>query len=284
MSYTSPSLADVLANEQLMNTRLTNLRTLLRTILDDLDIQYTSSNTVIELIRLLEKTYYCQIDENATTSKVSSVFGEHVPIRKVMSEEGSPAISFLQTSSAPNFAFSYHPVSGGSGMVTAASLLNNKTPFEGYNDWTLDYDMVAPSAGYYETNRGMCVLFNDNSPVPGASTYYGFCAGISINSRNVYAFVGKWNNTLTPTYTYSSATLTSGQTYHINVKDYNGSFTITITDANDNEVLRQSYDFYDDHFYYGGYNVRIGTYADWYAYEMPLYGTQISMKNILINY
>ena len=71
MSYTSPSLADILANEQLMNTRLTNLRTLLRTILDDLDIQYTSSNTVIELIRLLEKTYYCQIDENATTSKVS---------------------------------------------------------------------------------------------------------------------------------------------------------------------------------------------------------------------
>lgn len=55
MSYTSPSLADILANEQLMNTRLTKLTTLLRTILDDLDIQYTSSNTVIELIRLLEK-------------------------------------------------------------------------------------------------------------------------------------------------------------------------------------------------------------------------------------
>lgn len=57
MSYTSPSLADILANEQLMNTRLTKLTTLLRTILDDLDIQYTSSNTVIELIRLLEKVF-----------------------------------------------------------------------------------------------------------------------------------------------------------------------------------------------------------------------------------
>ena len=284
MSYTPPSLASLLANEQLMNTRLTNLQTLLRTILDDLDISYTSSNTVIELIRLLEKSYYCKIDGNATTSNVSSVFGEHVPIRNVMSEGGSPSISFLQTGSAPNFAFSYHPISNGSGMITAASLLNNKSPFEGYNNWTLDWDMVAPSAGYYETNRGMCVLFNDDSPVPGASTYYGFSAGISINSRKVYAFVGKWNNSLTPTYTYSSATLTSGQTYHFNIEDDNGDFVVTVTDANDNVVLTQSYGFYDDHFYYGGYNVRIGTYADWYAYESPLYGTQIGMKNILIDY
>lgn len=284
MGYTSPSLASVLANEQLMNTRLTNLRTLLRTILDDLDISYTSSNTVIELIRLLEKSYYCQIDGSATTSKVSSVFGEHVPIRNVVSEEDEPTISFLQTTAAPNFAFSYHPVSGSSGMVTAASLLNNKSSFQGYDNWTWDWDMIAPSAGYYETNRGMCVLFNDNSPVPGASIYYGFCAGISINSRKVYAFVGKWSNTLTPTYTYSEATLTSGQTYHFNIEGDNGSFVVTVTDTNDNVVLTQSYDFYEDNFYRGGYAARIGTYADWYAYEMPLYGTQISMKNILINY
>ena len=198
--------------------------------------------------------------------------------------DDGPFITFLQTSSAPNFAFSYHPVSNGSGMVTAASLLNNKSAFEGYNDWTIDYDMVAPSASYYETNRGMCVLFNDNSPVPNASTYYGFCAGITINSRKVYAFVGKWNNSLTPTYTYSQSTLTSGQTYHFNIEDDNGGFVVTVTDANDNVVLSQSYGFYDDYFYRGGYAARIGTYADWYAYESPLYGTQISMKNILIDY
>ena len=283
MSYTSPSLAEVLANEQLMNTRLTDLRALLRTILDDLDIQYTSSNTVIDLIRLLEKSYYGQIDGNATTGKVSSMFAEHVPMRKVAYEEG-PSIYFSQTSSAPNFAFSYHPVSGGSGMVTAASLMAGKTPFEGYDNWTVDYDMTAPNPGYYETNRGMCVLFNDNSPVPSASTYYGFCAGISINSRKLYAFVGKWSNTLTPTYTYSSATLTAGQTYHVHIDGDNGSFHIAITDSSDNVVLSQSYDFYDDYFYRGGYAARVGTYADWYAYESPLYGTQISMKNILIDY
>ena len=284
MSYTSPDLSEIISNEQLMNTRLTNLRTLLRTILDDLDVSYTSSDTVIDLIRLLKRVYYCQIDGTATTSKVSSIFGEHVLIRKVLTEDGEPNIAFLQTSAAPNFAFSYNPVSGGSGMVTAASLLNNKSPFEGYDTWTIDYDMVAPSAGYYETNRGMCVLFNDSSPVPNASTYYGFCAGITIKSRQLYAFVGKWSNSLTPTYTYSSGTLTAGQTYHIHINGNNGSFTVTVSDANDNVVLSQSYDFYDESFYQGGYKVRIGTYADWYAYEMPLYGTQIAMKNILINY
>ena len=284
MSYTSPDLSEILSNEQLMNTRLTSLQTLLRTILDDLDVSYTSSDTVIDLIRLLKRVYYCEIDGNATRNTVSSIFGEHVLIRKVMTEDGEPTIGFLQTSAAPNFAFSYNPVAGGSGMVTAASLLNNKSPFEGYDNWTVDYDMIAPSAGYYETNRGMCVLFNDSSAVPNASTYYGFCAGISINSRQLYAFVGKWSNTLTPTYTYSASTLTAGQTYHFHIECNNGSLTVNVTDANDNVVLSQSYSFYDDKFYKGGYAARIGTYADWYAYEAPLYGTQIAMKNILINY
>ena len=280
MSYTAPDLSEILSNEQLMNTRLTSLRSLLRTILDDLDISYTSSDTVIDLIRLLKRVYYCQIDGDSTTSDVSSIFGEHVIIRNVMSDY----INFSQTSAAPNFAFSYHPLSRGSGMVTAASLLNNKTPFEGYDTWSVDYDMVVPSMGYYETNRGMCVLFNDSSPVPSQSTYYGFCAGITIKSRQLYAFIGKWSNTLTPTYTYSSSTLTVGETYHFHISDDNGSFTVSVTDANDNVILSQSYEFYDDYFYDGGYAARIGTYADWQAYESGLYGPQISMKNILINY
>ena len=284
MGYTPPSLAQVLANEQLMNTRLTDLRALLRTILDDLDISYTSSNTVIELIRLLEKSYYGKIDGDSTISNVQAMFGEHVPIRKVAREDGSPSIYFSQVSAAPNFAFGYYPVSGGSGMVTAASLLNNKTPFEGYDNWTVDYDMIAPNPGYYETNRGMCVLFNDDTPVPSESSYYGFCAGITINSRKLYAFVGKWSNSLTPTYTYSTATLTAGQTYHFKITDNNSSFTVRITDANDNVVLTQNYDFYDDYFYRGGYAARVGPYADWYAYESPLYGTGMTMKNILIDF
>lgn len=280
MSYTAPDLSEILSNEQLMNTRLTSLRSLLRTILDDLDVSYTSSDTVIDLIRLLKRVYYCQIDGDSTTSDVSSIFSEHVIIRNVMSDY----INFSQTSAAPNFAFSYHPLSGGSGMVTAASLLNNKTAFDSYDNWTIDYDMVAPSIGYYETNRGMCVLFNDTSPVPSQSTYSGFCAGITIKSRQIYAFIGKWSNTLTPTYTYSAATLTSAQNYHIHIEGNNGTYTITITDANDNVVLSQSYDFYDEEFYEGGYKARMGTYADWQAYESGLYGPQISMKNILINY
>ena len=285
MSYTSPDLSEILSNEQLMNTRLTSLKTLLKSILDDLDVSYTSSDTVIDLIRLLKRVYYAQIDGSATTSTVSSIFGEHLLIRNVMSQGGSPAISFTRTSQAPNFAFSYHPASGSSGMVTAASLANNKSPFEGYDNWTIDYDMVAPSSSYYEINRGMCVLFNDNSPVPNASTYYGFSAGITLNSsREVRAFVGKWYNSLTPVYSYSASTLTSGQTYHVHIEANSGDFTVTITDGNDNTVLTQSYGFYDDYFYRGGYNVRIGTYADWYAYEGLLYGPQIGMKNILINY
>lgn len=283
MSYTSPDLSEILANEQLMNTRLTSIRTLLRSILDDLDVSYTSSDTVIDLIRLLKKVYYCQIDGNSTESAVSSIFGEHVLIRNVMTDGGSPAISFLQASEAPNFSFSYHPISGGSGMVTAASLLNNKSPFEGYDSWTIDYDMVAPAPNN-ENNRGMCVLFNDSSPVPNASTYYGFSAGITIKSGKLYVFVGKWSNSLTPTYTYSSDTLTRGQTYHFHIEASSGDFTVTITDSNDNVLISQSYGFYDDYFYRGGYNVRIGTYADWYAYEAILYGPQIIMKNILINY
>ena len=50
MSYTSPSLADVLANEQLMNTRLTTLRANLRTGLTNAGISYSQSDTINQLI------------------------------------------------------------------------------------------------------------------------------------------------------------------------------------------------------------------------------------------
>lgn len=286
MGYTSPDISSILNNEQLMNTRLTNLQTLLREILTSLDIPYTDSNTVIELIRLLEKGYYCNIDSDATTSKVSSVFSEDVAMRNVVgdwAEDGNYAISFLQGSAAPNFTFSYHPMSESEGMVTAATLLANKNPFSGYSSWQIDYDMIAPT-GYYETTKGMCVLYNDDSPVPSKSTYYGFCAGITVKSNKAYAFVGKWDNTLIPTYTTSQSALTANETYHINITCDNGSVTVTITDSNDNTVLSQSYDYWDDNFYEGGSKVRIGTYADWYAMEGILNGTRINMKNILVDY
>ena len=183
MTYTRPNIAEVLANEQEMNTRLTNLQALLKTILTDLDIEYTSSNSVIEQIRQLERSYYAQIDGNSDISNVQALFSEHVVMRNVSDDDDDPNIQFLRTAQAPNFAFSYHPVSGGTGMVTAATLLAGKSLFEGYDNWTVEYDMIAPNPGYYETNRGMCVLFNDSSPVPSQSTYYGFSAGITIKSR-----------------------------------------------------------------------------------------------------
>lgn len=284
MTYTRPNITKVLVNEEEMNTRLTNLQALLRTILTDLDIEYTSSNTVIELIRLLERSYYAQIDGNADISNVQSLFSEHVVMRNVYDDDGDPNIQFLRTAQAPNFAFSYHPVSGGTGMVTAATLLAGKTLFQGYDNWTVEYDIIAPNPGYYETNRGMCVFFNDSTPVPSQSTYYGFSAGITIKSRKVYAFIGKWDNTLIPTYTYSENTLTAGETYHIKINCNNGNIDVNVTDASDNEVIKTNYNFYDDSFYRGGYNARVGTYADWQAYEAPLYGTYIGMKNILIDY
>lgn len=287
MTYTSPDLSQILDNEQLMNTRLTDLQTLLREILTSLDITYTNSNTVIELIRLLEKTYYCNIDSNATTDTLSSVFSEDVVMRNVAPDwddnEGY-VISFLQGSAVPNFTFSYRVMSESSGMVTAASLLGNKNPFKGYDNWKIDFDMIAPSPNYYETNRGMCVLYNNNSPVPHESTYYGFCTGITIKSNKLNAFVGKWDNTLIPTYTYSESTLTANETYHFNIEGNNGSVNVNVTDSSDNIVIVQEYDYWDDKFYNGGSKVRIGTYADWYSLEGILNGTRINMKNILVDY
>ena len=53
MTYTSPSLAEVLANEQTLNTNLISLRKELREALDTLGIEYESSDTVLDLISRL---------------------------------------------------------------------------------------------------------------------------------------------------------------------------------------------------------------------------------------
>ena len=64
MTYTSPDLSQVLANEQAINSRLTTCRNDLRTILTKEEIGYTEGDAIIPLIRKLPVPQLNQIEVN----------------------------------------------------------------------------------------------------------------------------------------------------------------------------------------------------------------------------
>ena len=77
MSFTPPDLSQVLANEQLMNTRLTTLRTNLRTGLTNAGISYSQSDTINQLIDKYEILPIFQTDVNVnpqTAGKLGTVY------------------------------------------------------------------------------------------------------------------------------------------------------------------------------------------------------------------
>ena len=77
MSFTPPDLSQVLANEQLMNTRLTTLRNNLRTGLTNAGISYSQSDTINQLIDKYEILPIFQTDVNVnpqTAGKLGTVY------------------------------------------------------------------------------------------------------------------------------------------------------------------------------------------------------------------
>lgn len=77
MSFTPPDLSQVLANEQLINTRLTTLRANLRTGLTNAGISYSQSDTINQLIDKYEILPIFQTDVNVnpqTAGKLGTVY------------------------------------------------------------------------------------------------------------------------------------------------------------------------------------------------------------------
>lgn len=77
MSFTPPDLSQVLANEQLMNSRLTTLRTNLRTGLTNAGISYSQTDSINQLIDRYEILPIFQTDVNVnpqTAGKLSTLY------------------------------------------------------------------------------------------------------------------------------------------------------------------------------------------------------------------
>ena len=77
MSYTPPDLSHVLTNEQTMNSRLTSMRTILRTGLTNAGISYSQSDTINQLIDKYEILPILKTDVNVnpqTAGKLGTIY------------------------------------------------------------------------------------------------------------------------------------------------------------------------------------------------------------------
>lgn len=66
MGFTAPDLSEILANEQELNARLTNLRGLLRNELDDLATSYSNNDSIKRLIERIINPTVWKIERSST--------------------------------------------------------------------------------------------------------------------------------------------------------------------------------------------------------------------------
>ncbi|WP_407413224.1 hypothetical protein [Methanobrevibacter sp.] len=163
MSFTPPDLSQVLTNEQLMNTRLTTLRTNLRTGLTNAGISYSQSDTINQLIDRYEI----------------------LPIFKTEDTENPLTAGKLGT------IYQLANVTSGNWNVSSAS---NNGYFVGYEKDTSAHEFeeqgdyyaavfgkfnTTPGTYYYGDNNGWKIEFN----LLDVGTQYG-CSGIGFFVSN----------------------------------------------------------------------------------------------------
>lgn len=298
MTYTSPSLAEVLANEQTLNTNLISFRSELRDALDTLGISYESSDTVLDLIRLLDwkESKAINIDGSFDNSKVSDLISNRIamvaPAATYDPSDYGEGWQLSQLSAAPNYRFIPYTLAsfgGGTGSGNATGVwvfTNEETSFTLSDNWTYDC-LMYPRTGISGTDvyRGLAILLGSNWQ--DYSTYKGWCAGLSLQGNTYYPFWGIWNSSNEASMTNMSGTINKGSIYHIKMWHIAAAHAIFVQvylheDGEDYEqvasanlsVRNLTNDFSQE--------VRFGMLSKFYAYECPLYGPGYALSNVKV--
>ena len=229
MTFNAPDLSEVLDNEQTLNTNLTSFRNELRDSLDTLGIEYQSSDTILDLIRLLDwkESKAIDIDSTFDNEKVLDLISNRIamvgPAATYRPDDYDDGWQILQTSASPDYRFIPYALAmfgGGksSGDATGVWVFTNEeTSFTLSDDWTYEC-FIHPRSGISGTNvyRGLAILIGNDWQ--DFSTYEGWCAGLSLNKTSYSSFSGKWISTNEATMTELGGTIYTGSSYHIKMR------------------------------------------------------------------
>ena len=293
MTYTSPSLAEVLANEQTLNTNLISFRTELREALDTLGIEYESSDTVLDLIRLLDwkESKAIDIDGSFDNEKVSDLISNRIAMvlpAGPYDPEWNEGWQLSQSAASPNYRFiPYTLATRGSGNATGVWVFTNEETTRTLNEnWTYECYMH-PISGRSGTDvyRGLAILLG--SDWSNYSTYKGWCAGISLQGSTYYSFSGKWDSSASPTMNNLNGTIYTGATYHIKMWHIAAAHAIFVQvyyseDGEDYEQISSANLSVRDLTSDFSQEVRFGLLSKFYAYESPLFGPGYPMSNVKV--
>lgn len=298
MTYAPPSLAEILANEQTLNTNLISFRSELRDALDTLGISYESSDTVLDLIRLLDWTESkaINIGSNFDNEKVLELISNRIamvtPAATYTESYYGSGWQLAQSSAAPDYRFipytlAYFGGGGAGGNATGVWVFTNEeTSFTLNQNWTYDC-YIYPESGKSGTDvyRGLAILVG--SDWQDYSTYKGWCAGISLQGTTYYAFRGIWDSTDAPSMTNMNGSINPGSVYHIKMWHLSAAHTIflsiySVVDGADSELISSANlsvrtltsDFTQE--------VRFGLLSKFYASESPMSGPGYAMSNVKV--
>ena len=193
MTFTPPDLSQILANEQEFNTRLNNLRNLVRNELDDLNTSYSSDDSIKSLVGKINNPPAWIIERSSTHT--DNQLGACVKVT------GCDYLGWNTSYPTPYADTDYWYLQSlskaSSGPSTAWGLFNtgNISP----ND---NFDLVVYGRSMENFNSGgfSGVGFSYGLPTVG-SPMTGFYIGITLDSGTYRPAYAVFNNSTTPTIT-----------------------------------------------------------------------------------
>lgn len=216
MTYTAPDLSQILTNEQELNSRLTNLRELLRNELDDLGTIYSGNDSITRLISLISNPPVWKIERSSTFT--NNQLGECVKVT------GSDYLGWNKVYPTPYSDTDYWYLQSlsktSSGPSTSWGQFNTGTinPSDNY-----DLAVYGRSMENYINGGFSGVGFSYSLPTAG-SAMTGFYIGITLDSGTYYPAYAIFDNSTTPTIT---------KTYYGEYDSSNQKFRLYLMHEND---------------------------------------------------
>lgn len=190
MGFTAPDLSEILANEQELNARLTNLRGLLRNELDDLATSYSNNDSIKRLIERIINPTACKIERSSTYDT------DQLGIRVAVT--GCDVYSWNKynptTYADSDYWYLQSLTKSSNATATAWGLFNTGTinPTDIY-----DLMVYGRSMANFNNNAFSGVGFSYGVPQAG-SGMTGFYIGITLDSGTYHPAYAIFNNSTTP--------------------------------------------------------------------------------------
>ena len=256
MSYNAPDLATVLANEQTLSTRLSNLQTLLKEILDDVGVVYEDNSTINELIDLFVyvKQYYWQTASISTEEDEAKYGGKYYS--EVIRPKLSDVIEMKNISYAAWNNAGDSTVRGKFRLSNVISSVNTHSAVFGCfkNDekvtllsanWVMKIGFIpqifSSFSGSNLVGVGILISGSGDTVSSGSSDYCGAFVGISKSGGNLYPASATVSNGATPeSVSHSDQIVASGSKYYVELTNDSSYNRIVVKFYDDNDNLIHS--------------------------------------------